>query len=296
MTRDSLTTSAFWDHWIDHSHKRIESMWEKCKEPSGNLRYQPQYVFEISREYWQLMLERYSRGDAVGELAQYFPGLLDAWEESERLGAGVFTPEQQVSRHSWTTNLDKYIVCFWLTGFALALDIPNDQWRRLVALMGNEGEDTLLDRIIATRDQDRRIGTELRHPKPYQRLLDAINASAEHQPRLLQLFVENWYAELDRPPKKGGVTAIYDRPYWYGFDEYIEGGAYFGFWCVEAVAAVKAFNLDDRLCLGLSHYPGDLLRPDGPTTHTDGAPAARVEAEQSRPARQNLFKRFFGKE
>jgi hypothetical protein len=162
--------------------------------------------------------------------------------------------------------------------------------------MGNEGEDVLLDRIIASRDPDRRIGTALCHPKPYRRLLDAVNASPADQPRMLRLFVENWYTELDRPPKKGGVTAIYDRPYWYGFDEYIEGGAYFGFWCVEAVGAVKAFELDDSLCLGLPHYPGDLLRPDGPTTHASEESAEPVEAEHPRPVRSSLLKRLFGKE
>jgi hypothetical protein len=296
MTRDSLAVTPFWDYWIEHSHKRIENMWAKSKEPSGNPRYRPQYIFEIAREYWQLMLERYSRGDSIGELAQYFSGLLDAWEESERLGIGVFTTEQQVSRHSWTTNLDKYIVCFWLTGFALVLKIPDDQWRRLVTLMGNEGEDVLLDRIIASRDPNRPIGTVLCHPKPYRRLLDAINASPADQPRMLRLFVKNWYSELDRPPKKSGVTAIDGRPYWYGFNEHIEGGAYFGFWCVEAVAAVEAFELDDSLCLGLPHYPGDLLRPDGPTTHASEESAEPVEAEHPRPVRSSLLKRLFGRE
>jgi hypothetical protein len=44
-------------------------------------------------------------------------------------------------------------------------------------------------------------------------------------------------------------------------------GSYFGRWCIEAVAAVKAFGLDDSLCLGHEHYPGDLLRPNEATTH-----------------------------
>ena len=30
---------------------------------------------------------------------------------------------------------------------------------------------------------------------------------------------------------------------------------------------MKAFALDDSLCVGLPHYPGDLLRPNGPSTH-----------------------------
>lgn len=61
-------------------------------------------------------------------------------------------------------------------------------------------------------------------------------------------------------------------------------GSYFGRWCIEAVAAVKAFGLDDSLCLGHEHYPGDLLRPDGPSTHP-----VRQEAKGG------LLARLFGK-
>ncbi|HEX7683917.1 MAG TPA: PoNe immunity protein domain-containing protein, partial [Trinickia sp.] len=121
--------------------------------------------------------------------------------------------------------------------------------------------------------------TKLCHPKPYQRLLDAVNAPKDEQPKLLLAFVKMWYAELDRPPKKGlsEKTAMYDRPYWHRYgDENFEDGTYFGRWCVEAVAAVKALGIDDSLCLGHPNYPGDLLRPDGPTTH-----AARSAEEQS---------------
>lgn len=80
MTRDALAPQAYWNQWIEHSHTRIETMWAKSGEPSGDPRYRPQYLFEIAKEYWQLMFDRYSRGDTVSELAQYFPGLLDAWE------------------------------------------------------------------------------------------------------------------------------------------------------------------------------------------------------------------------
>lgn len=76
-----------------------------------------------------------SRGDL------HFPGLLDAWEEAERLGKEVWSEEIQYTRHAWVVNLDHYIRCFWLTGLALTLDIPDDQWQRLLTLMGNEGQD-----------------------------------------------------------------------------------------------------------------------------------------------------------
>ena len=59
-------------------------------------------------------------------------------------------------------------------------------------------------------------------------------------------------------------------------------GNYFGSWCIEGIAAVKAFDLDDNLCLGHKHYPGDLLRPNEPTTHP-------IRKEKS------LLRRLFGK-
>lgn len=215
------------------------------------------------------------------------------------MGRDVFTEQQQYTRHAWQVNLDHYIVCFWLVGLALALDIPDEQWQRLLALIGNEGEDALLDRVIASRQQGRTIGEALCHPKPYQRLLNAIDAPVEQQPCLLAEFVENWYRELDRPAKPGNApaTAMYERPYWYTYgDKNFEGGAYFGRWCVEAVAAVKAFGLDDSLCLGHEHYPGDLLRPDGPSTHPVRSDV-ETQPEASPPATtpaKNWFKKLLG--
>ncbi len=304
MARATLGTEEYWDRWVEWGEKRIADMLDRIQRPSGDPSYRPQYVYEISQENYEQILRRYSRGDAVTELAQYFPPLLDAWEEAERLGNPVWTPEQQYSRHAWAVNLDHYIVCFWLVGLALALEIPEDQWRRLIALTGNEGEDALLDRVIAARQPGRRIGTKLCHPKPYQRLLDAVNAPKPEQAKLLSAFVDRWYAELDRPPKKGlsEATAMYERPYWYRYgDQNFDGGAYFGRWCVEAVAVVKAFDIDDSLCLGHPNYPGDLLRPDGPTTHAErSADERRSDGRASEAAdsqrKTGWLARLFGRE
>ena len=279
MIRADRGNGDYWNEWVAFSAQDIEKIGKQIQLPAGNPRYRPQYVFELAKENYEQMLRRYSRGDDVRNLPQYFPPMLDAWEESERLGKSVWTEQQQYTRHAWAVNLDHYIVCFWLVGLALALEIPDDQWKRLIALIGNEGEDVLLDRVIASRQPGRKIGTKLCHPKPYQRLLDAVNAPKDEQPKLLLAFVKMWYAELDRPPKKGlsEKTAMYDRPYWHRYgDENFEDGTYFGRWCVEAVAAVKALGIDDSLCLGHPNYPGDLLRPDGPTTHV-----ARSAEEQS---------------
>ena len=283
MIRDNLGDVSYWNGRVEYNNAWIAEILETLKQPSGDPSYRPQFVFQLAQEYWHQILRRYSRGDDIKELAQYFPPLLDAWEESERLGKDVFTPQQQYTRHAWKVNLDHYIVCFWLVGLALALELPDEQWQRLLLLIGNEGEDHLLDRIIASRQAGRKIGDTLCHPKPYQRLLKAIDAPSAQQAGLLADFVQHWYRELDRPAKPGNApaTAMYERPYWYTYgDVNFEGGAYFGRWCVEAVAAVKAFGLDDSQCLGLEHYPGDLLRPDGPSTH----PARPDDRDDQAPA------------
>lgn len=299
MIRATEGSQHYWDEWVIYGDESIADFFSQSCLPSENKEYRPQFLFEIVKKNWHQILRRYSRGDGIKELAQYFPPLLDAWEESKRLGRDVFTEQQQYTRHAWQVNLDHYIVCFWLVGLALALEIPDEQWQRLLALIGNEGEDALLDRVIASRQQGRTIGEALCHPKPYQRLLNAIDAPVEQQPCLLAEFVENWYRELDRPAKPGNApaTAMYERPYWYTYgDKNFEGGAYFGRWCVEAVAAVKAFGLDDSLCLGHEHYPGDLLRPDGPSTHPV-LPEAEEQPEVSSLATipaKNWFKKLLG--
>ena len=267
MMRDNAVNSDYWDKWVLFTQEAIEKFNNVLKSPSGDETYRPQFVFELTKHHWHLMLRLYSRGDSVGSLSAHFEPMLDAWEESNRLHLAFRPIEELDERRDWSTNLDHYIVCFWLVGLALSLELDDSQWQRLLRLIGNEGNDMLLDRIIATRQSDRLIGSELCHPKPYARLLKVIDAPKNEQPLLLRAFVENWYPELDRKSKPGS-PAMYRRPYWYTYgDQNMEGGAYFGRWCIEAVAAVKAFGIDDSCCLGMDHYPGDLLRPEGPSTH-----------------------------
>lgn len=267
MRRDVTRGQAYWSKWVAWQLQSIHEMKERTKQPSKNPAYRPQYVFDLAKDHWHLIHYRYSSGDPIRELSVHFAPMLDAWEESNRLHLQFRTEAELWERRDWSHNLDHYIVCFWLVGLALSLEIPDDQWQRLLALIGNEGNDTLLDHVIASRQPGRPIGKQLRHPKPYARLLAAVDAPQPQQAQALRDFVEHWYAELNRPSTKK-QHAMYNRPYWYVYgNENFEGGAYFGRWCVEAVAAVKAFGLDDRLCLGHEHYPGDLLRPDGPSTH-----------------------------
>jgi hypothetical protein len=287
MIRAPWGDQAYWDKRVAFNEEVIRKKREQIKQPSKNPIYRPQFIWDTAQSYiFRLILRRYSRGDPIQELGQYFADLLDAWELSNKLAVEVNAqlkpgeswdhrhitprltedPRGHSDPRSWIfkwTWLNHYNWCFWLVGLALALEIPDDQWQRLLVLIDNEGEDELLDRIIASRQPARKIGTGLLHPKPYARLLKAADAPKDKQAALLRDFVDHWYAELERKGNQGLWWYIYGDP----VKNPLEKGSYFGRWCIEAVAAVKAFALDDSLCLGHEHYPGDLLRPNGPTTH-----------------------------
>jgi hypothetical protein len=273
MIRAPMGDEAYWTKWCKFGKARLVKEWALINTPSQNPVYEPQYTFDTGIEEIRLLLTLYSSGAPIRELAQHFPGLLDAWELSNRLSDEICAEHQLQTCRDWDfslANLNHYNWCFWLVGLALALDIPDDQWQRLLALVGGEGADELLDRVIASRQPGRRIGSALLHAKPYGRLLKAVNAPQPQQAGLLREFVDHWYAELKRPaPKNRKAPTV--EPFWYIYGDPekhpLEMGSYFGRWCIEAVAAVKAFGLDDSLCLGHEHYPGDLLRPDGPSTH-----------------------------
>lgn len=271
MIRDPICNKDYWCKWVKSTELHFQKAQGNLNTPAVNLTYEPQHVANLSQEYYEQIIRRYSRGDDIKGLAIYFPPMLDAWEKSEQLGASVWSDEIKYLRHTWAVNFDCYHGHFWKIALALLLDIPDDQWQRLVALVGNEGEDVLLDRLIASRSPGRKIGAELCFPKPYARLLAAMDAPPAKQASLLKAFVNHWFEEIGQFSKNTRVPQLnlYKKTYWYNFalPAYVDGGAYFGQWCLEAAAAAKAFGLDDSLCLGHRHYPGDFLRPNGPSTH-----------------------------
>jgi len=269
MKRDVLGTMGYWNKWVDYSKGSILNSIQIDAQPGGDLDYRPQYVFEIANDYLEQMLCCYSRGDAVSSLAQNFDGLLGNWEKSEELGADVWTSEIRYTRDTWKVNLDFYHFCFWVAGLALCLNVTDTQWQRLVNLMGNEGEDALLDRVIARRQSGRKIGETLCFPKAYKKLYDVILASPQEQPKKLVAYVKGWYKGLknsgnpDFPP-------LFRTPYWYGFGtSNFEGGAYFGHWCVEAAVVAKVFQIDDTACLSHRNYPGDLVQDNRSPRYPD---------------------------
>jgi len=259
MIRAPIGDSQYWSVRHNKDLEWIARVNKIMSEPSANPVYAPQFAFQYAKDNLRFMISGYSRGAGVDSLAQYFPNLLDAWELSNQLSEKICAEQNLESCRDWIfdlSDLNHYNWCFWLVGLALVLEISDELWLRLVSLVGEGGQDQLLDRIISSRQSGRAIGSGLLHAKPYARLLKAIDAPKMEQAGLLLEFVEHWYPELNRRGE--------NQLWWYVFGDSkkpLEMGSYFGRWCFEAVAAVKAFGLDDTQCLGHEQYPGDLMHP-----------------------------------
>lgn len=280
--RDVLGTAQYWEKWVTYKEARVIEMREILAAGPMHAA-SAQYAYRISTNYIELMLLKYSRGDDVASIYALLPSVVDAWEHAERIGERWWSAEIQNIRHSWPLNLDFYLRSFWLVGFALAGSADDRLWLRLLRLIGNEGNDALLDSVIASRQEGRKIGTSLCFPKAYGKLLDVTKAPSDMRGEGLSAYLADWYPSLKGAGNKS-VPAPHRTPYWHGLgDENFEGGAYFGRWCVEAVAVVAAFSINDSACLDNRYYPADLIRDGRAPTRQSIANAvdAVIEVPQS---------------
>lgn len=268
MIRAPMGNRSYWERAVANGWRSIEMAEEQLKVPPVVSQYEAQYVWNYTLDHPRQTLTQYARGDAIRDLYNPFPKVLDAWELSNREAEAICQREGLKTCRAWTfdlRNLQYYQWCLWLVSLGLLFEIDEAQWQRLLVLVGGEGEDAVLDGLIATRTPGRKQAAKVLHRKPYGRLWKTIKAPAAEQPGLLRAFVEHWYAEL----KRDDDTAIW----WYDYGDPevnpLDKGSYFGRWCVEAAATAKVLGIDDGQCLGHEHYPGDLLRPDGPGTHLD---------------------------
>ena len=280
MNRAPLGNTAYWDGRVKKFGERIEADKSNMGFPAKNPGTESQYWFNHSRYSFRLIMLRYSRGDAVETILQgSFQDLLDSWAhanlralEWQRAGGKRDSREWRCSLH----NLNFYNWCFWVAGLALLLDVPDEQWNRLLALIGNPGRDKLLDTVLATRQGARKIGSTVLHPQPYARLMLAIDAPRAQQAPLLADFVQHWYTELARKDGEALWWHAYGDPVLHP----LEKGSYFGRWCIEAAVAAKVFDMDDRQCLAHEHYPGALIHPESAhmaTYHQEGSLLTRLK-------------------
>lgn len=262
MKRDPRYSLKFWNEWVDFRAGELVRMRRILDASEGNRHHRPQYTLDLAKTTLELMLSKYSRGDDVSSLVPLFETLLEAWEESILLEKGVYSDAQIRTRNSWAVNIDFYDFCFRVVGLAILLEIPEIQWRRLITVVGNVGQDAVLDRVIASRDLDREIGRGVCFAGAYGGLVGIFDTACGEGAQQLRRYVDGWFQGLFDAGSRD-FPLEHRTPYWWVFcadeERGVQGG-YFGCWCIEAAVVAKIVGVDDEPCIEHPYYPGDLVR------------------------------------
>jgi len=224
--------------------KRLEYIDESIASRLAKLRDQPEvykkpqaFLRANFRDRYEQVFMGYSLGEDVRELARRFPAVVDAYEAHIR-GPGM-TP------HVFS-DLDRYLVSLWLVSFALIFKVDDALWNRLLACIGNEGQDALYESLVATLTPNRVQAKGLSHPKIFEPLFKAISAKGESRDAFLKRYLKDWYG-------------AFSNTYWHEAHKGPEGGGFFGYWAVEVAGVAAAFNMDDRAFRDMPYYPKDLV-------------------------------------
>ena len=195
------------------------------------------YSILFGLEY-ELISLKYSRGYSINILNTHLSAAIDALE--------VYKQHPEAEDFFFNGEQDEYMQAVTLLALGLLLHVDLDLFRRLVAAIGVDGQDYLLDWLVARRLPARRPATtRLLFPKTYARLRDAIQAPPDLQPRLLRAFLAGWYESLDTV--------------WYNIHAHRQDSAGFtGYWCWEAAAVAYCLGLDDAELQPMPYYPADL--------------------------------------
>ena len=248
MLRDNLRDKNYFDDAIADIDDSISRYITRLREPE---KLKPYGRMGGSAGLCRMTMDRleycYSRGDAVADSKQDIVNLLK-YREMQKHYADELPKEDAHRRVEWEKlDYEAYKKTFTWLAFAVAVGAPKEYFQQLFTLVDNKGLDVLFDRIaVKLGDTDRAIADKTLYPKPYAKLLQAVDAEPAQQPALMKAFMDEWYPACIK----------------HGFHETHEitnNFGYGGYWCFEAALIVNVFNMDDSGFRDHKYYPAALV-------------------------------------
>lgn len=244
MLRDTLKDKTYYDERIAFKKECIEEDVEEIKfDNTDSIEVKMKGAFRLVSDSMYLLHQKYSRGD---ELSSLKPDLLKTLEyrQWQKQYADALPESEQVERIAWEEIREDYLEDFlkWLS-FAYCLNMGKEYYLSVLALIANQGIDSLLDKIaVKMGDIERDISKELLFKKRFSKLYDVIESQPEQRPKLLATYLDAWY-KLEGSPDY----------------HLMDTDAYIGYWCWEAALVVKLYGIDDSSFINHEYYPKDLV-------------------------------------
>lgn len=231
---------------------------------AGNFKT-PTSRVDIAQRLYQLSIMRavahYSHGTSIKALTPYVEAILPYRQQLSAI-ADQLPSQHQFYRDDFeqlgdagdacgSANINRYVYVLWWLSLLVACDVETTHIKSALAIIGEQGKDTLLDNIaIALGDKDRAVSANLYYPEVYQPLSDAWNASFDEQRDLLNTFVSQWYENLDEAD-------------WYASDEcdceFEYTDYYIGYWCFEFALVINLLSIPLSPSFSSPVIPRDLI-------------------------------------
>jgi hypothetical protein len=234
MQRDTTKTDLYFESYTESKTKRTANL-RHTVEGIGDDTHRTRLLYVIYKNELELWIAKYSAGVDISTLKNDFRRIIDAYDAYQ---------QQPGSEPMDLSVLEKYIPALWLIAIAYLLNVDDNLFNRIVALINQNNKDGVYDELIKLRRPEHVAVNNVLHPQPYLALYKALFAEGEEQKQLVLHFIETYYS---------GIKDVY----WMDIDA--EQGNYFGRWLFELAAFVKCGQLDDRPFSNNAHYPKDLV-------------------------------------
>jgi hypothetical protein len=193
-------------------------------------------------------IAKYTSGTDILDIKIYLIKVIDYLKEGWSEDVVKLNYEGKI--HNQYT-LSAYDQMLWMFSLGYLLDIPNEDFQKLVDVIDRDQvKDFLFEFIIRAKVKDRKPITEESYEYGwilFGKLRKAIIET--DKPKAAQLVKEfitrDWYKEY----KHTGWYNSHKSPH----------DSYFGYWSFETAAVVKIMGLDDSSFIDCPYYPKDLV-------------------------------------
>lgn len=218
-----------------------------------------------------LLTLSYSAGAHIPELQQFFPYIVDYFEEFALYTEAFNRTDEGTRLNSPVIHLQdvEFQIANRLLCFSVLLGhtklIP-----RIMAILdyNNPVRDGLLERIASFYTQrPSPLPDECTRHLPYYKALPIFDAQPSDRPGLIKAYLLDWYEASRREPY---------------YDAHTGAPSFMGYWAWEAAAITIAMNVDDQSYRDLPFYPRDLVEHRRNSTATSATQASPTETAEIR--------------
>nr|WP_199081406.1 PoNe immunity protein domain-containing protein [Pedobacter sp. ASV19] len=239
MHREPLRDDPYWQRWIEDCLDAIREVEEQVTTVPFPEKWRKdlmmQHLYEDTK---RLVTLKYSGGVPLPDIKAHLPRLIEAWVGYNQNRAGGDN-----KKHLLITN--NYYRVLTLISWAILFNAPVGLFQKIADHIHSNGEDALIETLLATRLKDRIATDKLLYPKSFELLFKATQTKGAEQIGLIKRYLDNWYKS-----KKDFMN--YDAHKAKG-----EGG-FEGYWSFETAAVVALYGIDNSSFRDMDFYPKDM--------------------------------------